>query len=732
MTHKKNHLLDEFNAFLEIDPEHLRVVHRYQELLLRNASNFSTLFSNYLSGFPATAKVLKKHQRQGGNLEILIQQQVNHLFSLISNPDNPEYLTQQQQIGSTHHHWKIAPVWIMGTYQLYQQYLQDIAQHSTEITEADRAPLAEALRKLLFRDMGLMLEGYWQAATAILQHEKQQSEELQQQLHSLMKNIPQIIWSIDVINNRPLYISPSVHDISAISMELPTPCLAWTIQEDRPIVEAAWKQALAGESVEIETRIHGSGKKLRWFRRSFHPFKNTQGQVVRIDGIMEEITDTIQARKKLERMATTDALTGLANRALWYDRIHQALAMARRKPGKHVILMLLDLNHFKQVNDNYGHPVGDTILNQAAQRLKRILRDGDTLARLGGDEFAVLLPLEDDRQHPAVSVAEKIHHSFDEPFRHAETEFHIGIASYPDDAINADTLIQHADKAMYISKRNDIPFQFYKTGVDGPARQLQLMGQMKLGLHRDEFELYFQPKIDLISGQTNGVEALIRWHHPQHGTLMPELFIPLAEKMELINEMTCWVLNAALQHSQHWRDIGVNMPVAINVSTRSFLDRNLLKNIQAALTLVDASPDRLILEITENTLMSNIDQGAELLKSLNKLGIAVAIDNFGTGYSSLSYLKRLPIYQLKIDRSFVQQMDHDDNDASIVRSAIDLGHNLGIKVIAEGVERHDSMAILKELGCDSAQGFHIGRPMPAAQFDTWYQQAEQHQQPCPP
>jgi diguanylate cyclase (GGDEF)-like protein len=726
MAHKKESLTDEFNAFLQIDPEHLEIVQRYQELLLRNADNFASIFYDYLFRFPATAKMLEKYQQHGGDIESLTRKQIGHLFSLITDINDPNYQQRQQHIGEVHYQREIAPTWIMGAYRLYQQHLQTIVQQSTGIADADRTPLAESLNKLLFRDMGMMLEGYWHAATADIRHEKLKVDELQQQISNLMKNIPQMIWSIDVINNIPLYISPTVREISPICMELPIPCLAWTVQEDRPMVEAAWQEALTGKNIGVESRVHGPDDQIRWFRRTFHPFVNESGKVVRIDGIMEEITDAIQARNKLERMATTDALTGLANRALWYDRIHQSLAMVRRKVDKHVILMLLDLNHFKYVNDTLGHPVGDTILHQVAQRLKGILRDGDTLARLGGDEFAVLLPLEESRQHPAQTVAKKIHNSFNEPYKYAETEIYlgvaIGIASYPDDAQDADTLVRRADMAMYVSKRNDLPYQFYEAGVDEPPKQLQLISQMKQGLRKQEFELHFQPKINLANGHTAGAEALIRWSHPKHGTLMPDSFIPIAEKMGLINEVTDWVLASALQHSKRWRENGVHIPVAINVSARSFQDRNFFRNIQNALAIADASPDSLELEITENTLMSNIDYGAEVLRNLSKLGIAVAIDDFGTGYSSLSYLQRLPIDQLKIDRSFVQEMDNNDNDAAIVRSVIDLGHNLGIKVIAEGVERQDSMTILKNLGCDAAQGYHISRPMPATQFDSWLQE----------
>lgn len=729
MAHTQETIANEFNDFLQIGAKDLEIVRRHQQVLLRNASNFAAIFYDFLFNFSITAELLEKYQHAGGNIDALTAKQMEHLLALVTDIDNPDYHQRQQHIGKVHYQREIAPSWIMGAYRLYQQYLQTTVQKSADIPEAERATLAESLNKLLFRDMGLMLEGYWQAATISLRNEKQKVDELQQQISSLMENIPQVIWSVDVINNRPLYISPSTREISPVCIELPIPCLAWTVLEDRPKVEAAWKLALTGKSAEVESRVHGPDEQIRWFRRTFHPFMNQNRKVVRIDGIMEEITDAIQARNKLERMATTDTLTGLANRALWYDRIHQALAMVRRKTDKHVILMLLDLNHFKHVNDTLGHPVGDALLYQVAQRLKKILRDGDTLARLGGDEFAVLLPMEEGRQQPAKTVAQKVHDCFNEPFRYGDSELYlgvaIGIASYPDDAQDADTLMRLADTAMYISKRNDTPYQFYEAGVDEPPRQLQLISQIKQGLRSEEFELHFQPKIDLSTGRTAGVEALIRWSHPQHGTLMPDSFIPVAEKMGLINEVTDWVLATALQHSKQWRKNGINVPVAINVSARSFQDRNFIKNIQNALYMADASPDALELEITENTLMANIDHGAEVLRSLSKLGIIIAIDDFGTGYSSLSYLKRLPIDQLKIDRSFVMEMDHDDNDAAIVRSVIDLGHNLGIKVIAEGVERSNSMAILRTLGCDAAQGYHISRPMPAAQLDTWFQESAQ-------
>jgi diguanylate cyclase (GGDEF)-like protein len=730
MANKSKNSTNEFNAFLEIDRLHLKIVRRYREILTQDAGDFAARFYTYLLGFPATAAVLEHYQQEGGDIAALTQKQTAHLSAMINNVDDPGYQTRLQAIGAVHYRREIAPSWVMGAYRLYQEHLLYIVHQSPEIADNDRPLLLDSLNKLLLRDMGLMLRGYWLSATTAIAEEKNKVEILQQQLANLLNNLPQTIWSVDVVGNRSIYTSPATNDIPPSGTEPPIPCLARTVEEDRPKVEAAWKEALAGRAVTVESRVNGPDGMPRWFKRNFLPFADDTGKIVRIDGIMEEITDVVRTRDKLERLATTDALTGLANRTLWRDRVDQAITLARRTPDKHVVLMFLDLNRFKQINDTLGHPVGDIVLKMVAERLKGALRSSDTLARLGGDEFAVLLPAEDDEKRSALTVAKKIQVCFDKPFIHAGHELYlgvsIGISAYPDDGRDSDTLVRRADTAMYMSKRNDLAHQFYEKDMDASPKRLRLMSQIKQGLRNQEFELHFQPKIALSDGRTSGVEALIRWNHPQHGILMPDCFIPMAEKMKLINDVNDWVLAKALQQFKQWRALGIHAPIAINVPASSFQDPNFLKNIRTALDAAEIPPDSVELEITENTLMSNIDHCTEILKSLSKLGIAIAIDDFGTGYSSLTYLKRLPIDHLKIDRSFVQDMNHDDNDAAIVRSVIDLGHNLGIKVIAEGVEHRDSLAILRELGCDAAQGFHIGRPMPAAQVDGWFKQAATH------
>ncbi|MEJ2572464.1 MAG: EAL domain-containing protein [Gammaproteobacteria bacterium] len=727
MANKTNTPSDEFDAFLEIDRLRLMVVLRYREALTRNAGGFATKFYAYLSRFPATATALERFQQQGGDITALTQKQAAHMQAMINNVNDPDYPKQLQAIGAIHHQHAIAPSWIMGAYHLYQEHLLYIVHQSPEILDDDRPLLLDSLNKLLLRDMGMMLEGYWTAATAAVARERDKVEQLQQQMYNLLNNLPQTIWSIDVVGNRPIYLSPSTKEMSPISTELPIPWLTWTVAEDRPKLETAWHEALTGKHVEIESRVNGPDGKLRWFKRHFHPFADASGKIVRIDGTMEEITDAVRLRDRLRHQATTDSLTGLANRALWHDRVAQALAMARRTPAKHVVLMSLDLNRFKQINDSLGHPTGDLVLKQVANRLKDALRDSDTLARLGGDEFSVLLPAEEDERHSALTVSRKIQACFDAPFSVAGNELYlgvsIGIAAFPKDGRDGATLERHADMAMYISKRNGLTHQFYEKRTNPSAKHLRLMSQLKQGLRKQEFQLHFQPKISLSDGRSSGVEALIRWNHPKHGVLLPDSFIPLAEKMNIINDVSDWVLIKALQQFMQWRTLGIDAPVAINVPASSFQDPQFLKNIRTALDVAEAPPESIELEITENTLMSNIDRCTETLKNLSRMGIKIAIDDFGTGYSSLSYLKRLPIDHIKIDRSFVQDMNRDDSDAAIVRSVIDLGHNLGIKVIAEGVEHQDSLALLRNLGCDAAQGYHIGRPMPAPQVDGWLKQA---------
>jgi diguanylate cyclase (GGDEF)-like protein len=415
--------------------------------------------------------------------------------------------------------------------------------------------------------------------------------------------------------------------------------------------------------------------------------------------------------------AMHDTLTGLPNRARFRRLVDEAIAGAEGA-GRFAV-MLLDLNRFKDINDTLGHHYGDLLLQTAASRLRGGLRDSDVVARLGGDEFAVLAYGE-----APDAVAERLGGAL-RPVVELdgfllELDASIGTARYPDDGTDLDTLLRRADVAMYTAKARNLGHVAYSAGIDeyDPAR-LALVADLRRGLEAEELVLYYQPKLDLRHRHVGAVEALVRWQHPRLGLLQPSAFVEMAEHTGLIKPLTHHVLRQALRQCAAWRADGVEIQVAVNVSPRSLLDRELAETVAAALEETGVAPAQLKLEITETAIMVDPDAALRVLNQLATMGVALSIDDFGTGYSSLAYLRRLPVDEVKIDRSFVENMARDDGDLAIVRSTIDLAANLGLAVVAEGVEDGETLEQLARLGCDEAQGYFIARPVPAAELAAW-------------
>jgi diguanylate cyclase (GGDEF)-like protein len=713
-----------FNEFLRLQEIDRTLLARYQSALRDGSDTFARVFYDYLLGAPATAAVLQQYQARGGRLDDLTRRQLQHLLDLVAGHLDDAYARRMAHIGEIHHRYGIEPVWIMGAYLLYLNHLQRLVRTHAAIASADREPLEHALHKLLFRDMGLMLEGYWDASLTALGGERDKVSSLQQQITSLLANIPQVLWSVDVIHNAPIYVSPSAYEVCDMDISLPIPCLNWTVPEDRDTVRRAWQKALAGHRVEVESRVQRPSGEARWFRRVFYPASDNSGQVVRIDGLMEETTEQKQMIERLHRLATTDILTGLPNRALFQDRLTQAIAAAARTRDAEVVLMLMDLDRFKEINDTLGHSAGDEVLKLVAQRLHGALREADTLARLGGDEFAILLPRVADGRATAEHVAHKLLGCFSQPFRLGEQDLYLGaglgVVVYPEHGEDVGTLLSRADVAMYGTKNRDIGYLFYDAAFDPNTQQrLQLSGELRQALASGELELFYQPKIDLRTKQPIGAEALLRWRHPTRGLLLPDHFLALAERTGLIRSLTDWVLDSALQQCCRWREAGIRLRLAVNVSARVFQDPGFPERLEQLMQAHGTGPACLEIEITENALMHDIDHVSTQLERLARVGVHIAIDDFGTGYSSLGYLKKLPLRTLKIDKSFVHDMTRDENDAVIVRSTIDLAHNLGCHVVAEGIENHETLELLTVLGCDGGQGFHLALPMNQPDLERW-------------
>ncbi|MEN8133580.1 MAG: EAL domain-containing protein, partial [Pseudomonadota bacterium] len=456
-------------------------------------------------------------------------------------------------------------------------------------------------------------------------------------------------------------------------------------------------------------------------------FQNFDNEIGGLIGIMLDITERRKAAELIEHQATFDALTNLPNRRLLLDRVVQALARCRRHEHKGALLFL-DLDQFKHINDSLGHPVGDALLREVSKRLKKGLREEDTPARLGGDEFVVLFSeLSDNPKQAAQQAqagAEKIQTKLAAPYTIHNHELHItvsiGIAMFPMEDESADDIVRYADTAMYRAKeagRNTI--RFFLPSMQLAAQQrLRLQNDLRQALLRNEFQLYFQPQVDA-SGNIIGAEALLRWQHPKRGNIAPVCFIPVAEETGQILAIGEWVLESALSQLKAWTNDIAEFSLrnlAINVSPRQFRQEDFVLQIERVLGQTGADPQRLTLELTEGILVENLEDTIQKMEALKMLGVRFSIDDFGTGYSSLAYLKRLPLDEIKIDRSFVCDITTDPSDANLVETIITMAQQLGLEVVAEGVETEEQLDFLRRKGCRLFQGYYFSRPQPVEGF----------------
>lgn len=436
-----------------------------------------------------------------------------------------------------------------------------------------------------------------------------------------------------------------------------------------------------------------------------------------------------QREKEISRLAYWDTLTNLPNRALFTDMLEEAIAMARAHEKSCYVLMM-DLDRFKHVNDVMGHRFGDILLNQVAIRLSDELGTGGTKpARLGGDEFAILLP--NASKEEAQNLADRILRSLEKPIsiedQTVDLGAGIGIAGFPEHASDTQTLLSRVEVAMYAAKMGNSGAVIYSPDIDkGSQQSLSLLSELRAALEQQAFRMYVQPKVGLDKGQVIAVEALVRWIHPERGFIYPDQFIPFAEQTGFIRQLTHWIMNEAARVCSVWNQQGMHLKISVNISTRDLMDQDLPIKFAQILQHHQVDASSFCLEITESAIMDDPVRAFQTLDRLHAMGLDLSIDDFGTGYSSLAYLKRLPVDELKIDKSFVLKMEKDIDDTKIVKSTIDLGHNMGLRVVAEGVENAEVMALLKELGCDQAQGYFISKPMPSTDLPAWLETWQQN------
>jgi diguanylate cyclase (GGDEF)-like protein/PAS domain S-box-containing protein len=472
----------------------------------------------------------------------------------------------------------------------------------------------------------------------------------------------------------------------------------------------------------LEYRISDDRGDTRWFCVNGQPVFDDNGRLMGYRGTGSDITERKLTEQRVHHVAQHDVLTGLPNRSLLQDRLSQAIACSTRN-GRPVWVMLIDLDRFKFVNDSMGHKAGDVLLVTVAARLRSSLRDSDTVARLSGDEFVVILSEHSD-EPLTPAIVQRVMDAVAQPVLLGNKEFFvtcsIGVAVYPGQGTTGDNITEHADVAMYRAKklgRNN--FQFYTPAMNEEAlERVRIEGALRNALERDEFVLHYQPQVDLKSGRIVGMEALIRWNHPELGMVPPGRFVGVAEETGLIVPIGAWVMRTACAQNKAWQDAGLpRLRVAVNLSARQFGASDLLQSLESALDETGLDPACLEIELTESLFMSDVTPAVELLHRMKALGVNLSIDDFGTGYSSFSYLSRFPIDVLKIDRSFVSDITVDANDAAIVTSIIALAHNLKLAVIAEGVETREQLDYLRSHGCDEMQGYYFSRPLAAPEFE---------------
>lgn len=495
-------------------------------------------------------------------------------------------------------------------------------------------------------------------------------------------------------------------------------------------------KALAGQETGYETWFDLPSTGRRYMVIDYTPYYEDNivtGVIVSAHDITERKKNEEIERiheEKIEHLAYHDVLTNLPNRALFMDRLGQVLAQGGRENIQAAVLFA-DLDRFKTINDTLGHVVGDELLRHVATRLREVLREGDTVARLGGDEFVILLPRIQNARD-AAQVATKSVAIMSVPFSVHGHELHVstslGVSLYPRDGEDAETLLKHADTALYQAKnlgRNQ--YQFFNPSMNAQAHErLLLENNLRKALERDEFLLHYQPQIDLKTNRITGIEALIRWNHPEMGIIMPQDFIPIAEETGMINDIAEWVLNAACREVSAWQKAGrpgSNVRVAVNLSTRQLQLVGLPDMVNSILKKAELAPEFLELEITESTLMANPDNAIKILSEFHEMGIHITVDDFGTGYSSLAYLKRLPIDRIKVDKSFVRDIPGDPNDVAIVQAILAIAQQLDMHVLAEGVETEVQRSFMLEHGCEEAQGYLFSQPLAAEDCIRFLEQA---------
>lgn len=497
----------------------------------------------------------------------------------------------------------------------------------------------------------------------------------------------------------------------------------WIVEDDRDIMAFAIQHTYSTrKEYTVECRIQTSRKETIWTESKINPIVDELGNVSKLLFVTRDITDRKQSEELIHHLAYHDALTDLPNRRMYTQHLSREIMQAKRFQSNLAVLFL-DLDRFKDVNDSFGHDVGDLLLVEAANRLKACLRPNDVAARLGGDEFTVLLSQLTDREE-AAALANRIMEALQRPFILQDHSFNvscsIGIALYPQDGDNADDLLKRADTALYtVKSRGKNGYDFFDPTMEAKSLERILMeNELRKAIEQEQFQIYYQPKIDIATDTLTGMEALVRWVHPELGVIPPNRFIPIAEETGMIIALGEWILRQACRQNKIWHDQGYLLKVSVNLSARQIYQKDLVEMIKQILAETELAAEWLELEITESIFVK-MEEATAVLQQIRDIGIHISIDDFGTGYSSFSYIKSLPVDTIKIDASFIRDIHHNQESQAIVKAIVTIAQSLNMNVIAEGIELNDQAAALQKNGCDHGQGYLFSRPLATDDFERY-------------
>jgi diguanylate cyclase (GGDEF)-like protein/PAS domain S-box-containing protein len=701
-----------FLEFTDVDVELLKQLHVH---MLEVGDDFAIAFYDHVLKFSEMSALVPDAEMLGR----LKKTQSAHFSQLGGGEYGEQYVQQRLRVGVVHQQVGLDPKWYIGSYRKYLSFflplLLRVAGSDVEKFSAN----FDALLKIVMFDMTLAIDTYIHA-------DKRKITQLEQTLRNLVEGIDAIVWEADPTTMQFTFVSPQ-----ALTM-LGYPLERWTqepsfwrdiiLPEDREsAVDFCMREVAAGRDHDMEYRVLTADERILWMHERVSVVTDRDGRASVLRGLMVDITALKESETKLIYQASHDELTGLPNRTLLQDRMRQALAHADRE-GNMVALLFIDLDRFKVVNDSLGHDIGDTVLQTAAGRLTGCVREVDTVARLGGDEFVLMLA-SISKTDSIASVANKALESLARTYTIGDHELvltaSIGISVYPKDGIDVQTLLKNADTAMYRAKEGGKNrLEFFTTEMNAAVqRRMYLENQLRHALVKNEFVLHYQPQADLITGRIIGVEALLRWTHPQLGMISPAEFIPIAEETGLIVQIGEWVLETACRQAVAWQGDGLPpLRMGVNLSVRQFTQNDIVEVVARVLLETKLDPSLLELELTESLLMGGGEEIITTLNALRKMHIRLSVDDFGTGYSSLSYLKRFPVTAVKIDQSFVREITTDPDAAALARSIISMAHEMRLSVIAEGVETEGQLGYLARHGCDEIQGYFLSRPIPPDEF----------------